>query len=188
MKAQMRKEIQKLLERMTAEEITAKSQSACERLIPEREFRDAEAVMMYVPMRGEVDTSQLAIACWQQDKTVLIPKVDWEHRHMHVVTCRSLADEMVKSKYGVPTPVGGEPWPIQQIDLVIVPALAYDLHGHRVGHGGGFYDRFLDQPLLRARTCGLAFEEQVVEELPVHDHDQSIDMLVTDCRILRFGQ
>jgi 5-formyltetrahydrofolate cyclo-ligase len=73
------------------------------------------------------------------------------------------------------------------IDLVIVPGLGFTTDGHRIGRGMGFYDRFLAQGDFIGVSCGLAFEEQVVPELPVLDHDIALSMLATDCGIRRFS-
>lgn len=186
MKSRIRKEIRRKLLAIGPDEAAAKSQAACRTVAALAEFKDAGAVMIYLPIPGEVDTAHLALTAFQQAKTVLVPKVDWTQRHMISVTYRSLDDEMIEDKYGVRVPAAGEPWPVEDIDFVIVPALGYDLRGHRLGRGGGFYDRFIGQPKMRATTCGIAFEVQVVEQLPIDDHDQPIDMLVTDTRTLRF--
>jgi len=186
MKRRIRRQIRAKLLAMPAEAAAAKSRAACGRLVETQPYKQADTVMMYIPLPGEVDTIYLALSAWQDDKTVLVPQVDWDHYHMIPVTCRSFEDEMIVSRHGLRTPANGEPWPLEQIDLIIVPALAYDLNGHRVGHGGGFYDRFLQQPQVHGASCGLGFEEQLVDELPVHDHDQRLDMLVTDARILTF--
>jgi 5-formyltetrahydrofolate cyclo-ligase len=66
--------------------------------------------------------------------------------------------------------------------------MAYDRQGGRLGRGGGYYDRFLGQPGLRAVRCGLAFAEQVVDELPTAPHDQPVDIVVTDQEVLRFNR
>jgi 5-formyltetrahydrofolate cyclo-ligase len=186
MKRHLRKEMKQLLEAMPPEEAAAKSQAACSALIGLEEFLAAQALMLYMPIRGEVDATPIALAAWQQDKTVLVPRVTWEQRHMIALRCRSLDDDFVEGSYGVREPVRGEPWPVEEIDMIVVPALAFDRAGNRLGRGGGFYDRFLDHEGVHAFTCGLAFGEQVVDELPAHGHDRAVHALVTDRQILRF--
>jgi 5-formyltetrahydrofolate cyclo-ligase len=83
--------------------------------------------------------------------------------------------------------VGGKPVPVNLVDLVIVPGLGFTANGYRIGRGMGFYDRFLAQSDFIGLSCGLAFEEQVVDELPVLDHDMPLSMLVTDNGIRRFA-
>ncbi len=187
MKRALRKEMLATLAAMSAQASAAKSHQACHHLISLEEFRSAQTVMMYLPMPREVDTAPLALAAWQDGKTVVVPRVYWDQRHMIPVLCKSLDDENLSpGRFGVREPLRGEPWPLEEIDLVVTPALAFDRQGHRLGRGGGFYDRFLASPHLRATVCGLGFAEQVVDELPTADNDHRLDVLVTDKEVLRF--
>ena len=77
---------------------------------------------------------------------------------------------------------GGEPSDIDEIDLVIVPGLAFDLHGHRLGYGTGYYDRFLKQ--TEATRVGVAFDVLTIDILPVAKHDVAMNTLVTESRII----
>ena len=187
MKRALRKEMLATLAAMSAEAVAAKSHQACRRVISLEEFRSAQTVMIYLPMPREMDTTALALTAWQDGKTVVAPRVLWGQRHMVPLLCRSLNDkDLSPGRFGVREPLEGEPWPLEEIDLVVTPALAFDRRGHRLGRGGGFYDRFLASPLLKATACGLGFAEQVVDELPVADNDHRLDMLVTDQEVLRF--
>ena len=105
---------------------------------------------------------------------------------MAAVRVESDRDQMVVTSNGIREPAREETWPLEEIDLVVVPALAYDRLGNRLGRGGGFYDRFLARLEMRTVVCGLAFAQQVVEELPTHATDHPVDLLVTDEEVLRF--
>ena len=129
----------------------------------------------------------IALAAWRSGKTVLSPKVVWELRQMVPTEIHSLEEGLVRTRQGLREPAEGRQWPDEDIDLIVVPALAYDRSGNRLGRGGGFYDRFLARPGLRATTCGLAFDEQLVDSVPVHTKDYPIDVLVTDRGVLRFS-
>ncbi len=171
---------------MSPEEIATKSHAASQRLMNLPEYRDAQVLMLYLPIPQEVDTASLALHAWQEEKIVLAPKVDWSQRHMLAVRIHSLDDGLTTGAFGLREPTVGNPWPIEEIDLIVVPALAYDRSGGRLGRGGGFYDRFLAEPGMRAVTCGLGFDEQVVDELPAERHDYPVSILVTDKELLRF--
>lgn len=151
------------------------------------EFAAARVVMLYLSMPTEVDTSPLALKCWQAGKTVVVPKVSWDQRRMLPVEISSLNDHMTTSGPGVREPIGGKPVPVDFIDLVVVPGLGFSARGYRIGRGMGFYDRFLAQGEFIGTSCGLAFEEQIVADLPVLDHDIPLSMLVTDQGIRRFA-
>jgi 5-formyltetrahydrofolate cyclo-ligase len=144
--------------------------------------------MLYLSMAHEVETAPLALRAWQEGKSVVVPKVSWDQKRMLPVEINSLhSDITTSSGLGVREPVGGKPVPINLIDLVIVPGLGFTANGFRIGRGMGFYDRFLAQPGFIGLSAGLAFEEQVVAELPVLDHDMPLSMLITDRGIRRFA-
>ncbi len=171
---------------MTPEAAAALSLAACESLLGLQEFALARSVMLYAPIAGEVDCRPIAVAGWRDGKTVLLPRVTWLLRHMEGVPVHSLDQPLIETRNGLREP-DGEPWPIEEIDLIVVPGLAYDRHGNRLGRGGGFYDRFLARPELAAHTCGLAFSVQVVGNIPVHPNDYPVKVLVTDKEVLRFN-
>lgn len=177
-----------VLAAMTPQAIGPKSHLACARLTGMEEFRAAGVVMAYLPMPEEVDTTAVIMAAWQAGKTVLAPKVSWEHKHMMAMEFHSLDTGLVLTRQGpkLMEPEYGEAWPVEEIDFVIVPALAFDAQGNRLGRGMGFYDRFL-AGCSKAFTCGLAFAEQVVQRVPTSDHDYPVDALVTDQQMYRFN-
>jgi len=87
---------------------------------------------------------------------------------------------------GVREPIAGKPIPVDFLDLVIVPGLGFTRTGQRIGRGMGFYDRFLATPEFIGISCGMAFEEQIVPDLPVLDHDIPLNMLATEGSVHRF--
>ena len=165
----------------------AKSIAATALLTSSPEFAAARVVMLYLSTPEEVDTATLALRCWQQGKLVVVPKVSWDQRRMMPVEISSLSDDqMTITGPGIREPKEGNPIPLAMIDLVVVPALGFTADGHRIGRGMGFYDRFLGQRDFLGVSCGFAFEEQIVPEMPTQEHDQPVAMLVTDRAIRRF--
>lgn len=160
---------------------------ACHRMFESREYVKAEVIMVYLALPMEVDTSSVVLRAWQDRKRVLAPKVSWNQRRMLPLEIRSLTDDLMVSNMGIREPVSGTPFPIRHIDLVIVPGLAFDEFGNRLGRGRGFYDRFLAHPEFEGVSCGMAFQTQVVTNVPVGPLDQGIDMLVTDGEVYRFN-
>ncbi len=186
MKALLRKQIKQSLVEMSPRSAAAKSRAACEALLATNEYQRADVIMLFIPIPLEVDAEPLAHAAWDAGKTVLAPRVNWQPPNMIAREIRSM-DELVPQRFSLREPVEGEPFPPGKIDLVLVPALAYDNRGNRLGRGGGFYDRFLSHPDLHAVTCGLAFCEQVVSEVPVESNDLPVEMIVTDAGVVRFN-
>lgn len=186
-KPTLRKQLKQTLVDLSPAQRHAKSVAATALLTSSPEFSAARIVMLYLSTPEEVDTATLALRCWQQGKTVVVPKVSWDQRRMMPVEITSLSDDqMTITGPGIREPKEGNPMPLGMIDLVVVPALGYTADGHRIGRGMGFYDRFLGQRDFLGVSCGLAFEEQVVPALPTQDHDQPVSMLVTDKAIRRF--
>lgn len=186
-KSLIRKELRARLEAMSDPQRHEKSVLACGHLLKCPEFDAARTVMLYLSTALEVDTAAIALRAWQEGKTVVVPKVSWDQKRMMPVEINSLAsDGLTVTGPGVREPIAGKPIPTEFIDLVIVPGMGFTQAGHRIGRGMGFYDRFLAQPDFLGISCGLAFDEQVLDELPVLEHDMSLSMLVTDRGIRRF--
>lgn len=171
---------------MTPAERDAASRRASHRLFELEAYITAEVVMVYLSIPTEIDTTAVVLRSWQDRKRVLAPKVSWEQRRMIPVEIVSLADDLAASSMGMREPVKGIPFPVGLIDLIIVPGLAFDEIGNRLGRGSGFYDRFLAHPECRATACGFAFELQVVPNVPTSFHDRPIDLLVTDEKVRPF--
>lgn len=188
MKTGVRKQMRALLKSLSPDQIADRSRRACRLMAKLPEFQSAGVVMVYLSLPEEVDTTALVLDAFKAGKTVLAPKVSWEHRHMEALEVRSLETGLATTTKGPPVrePVYGEPWPVEEIDFVVIPALAFDRRGNRLGRGMGFYDRFLSGNRLHAFKCGLAFAEQVVDAVPVGDNDVPVDALVTDAQSLRF--
>jgi 5-formyltetrahydrofolate cyclo-ligase len=186
-KANVRRELRELLAGMSEEQRHANSVSACSLLTASPEFHAARVVMLYLSTASEVDTAPLALRCWQQNKTVVVPKVSWDQRRMLPVEITSLKDGMTTTGPNIREPISGKPIPTDLIDLVVVPGLGFTPSGYRIGRGMGFYDRFLALPEFIGLSCGLAFENQVIEDMPLLDHDMPLSMLVTNRGILRFA-
>ena len=186
-KSAIRKNLRELLARMTDEQRHAKSLAACALITASREFDAARVVMLYLSTAQEVDTAPLALRAWQAGKTVVVPKVSWDQRRMLPIEISSLTTGLTSTGPGIREPIAGKPCPTEFIDLVIVPGLGFTNTGYRIGRGMGFYDRFLAQHDFLGLSCGLAFSEQIVDNLPVLDHDIPLSMLATDQGLRRFA-
>src|SRR5918993_986703 len=182
----VRRKLRETLAAMTDADRHAKSVAAGRVVCGSPEFAAARVVMLYLSTPTEVDTAPIALRAWQDGKQVVVPKVSWDQRRILPVEISSLKDGLTNTG-PVREPIEGKPIPLDLIDLVIVPGLGFTGTGFRIGRGMGFYDRFLAQADFCGRSCGLAFEEQVLETLPVLDHDVPLSMLATDTGIRRFA-
>jgi 5-formyltetrahydrofolate cyclo-ligase len=144
--------------------------------------------MIYLSLPHEVDTAAVILSAWQQGKTIAVPKVSWQQRHMIPVIITSLDTGFSTEVGGLRNPITGLPMPIEEIDLVVAPGLGFDRKGNRIGRGGSYYDRFFANKELRAVKCGFAFEDQVVDTVPTDERDMRMDILVTDDEVIYFNK
>jgi len=186
-KEQLRRKLQKCLLEISAKQRSEKSKKSCRNLISTPQFQNASAIMMYLSLPHEVDTSEAILCAWQLGKTVVVPKVSWQQRHMIPVQINSLETGFSTGASGLRNPITGVPMPLEEIDLVVTPALGFDRKGNRLGRGGSYYDRFFASKELRATRCGFAFAEQLIDSVPLAEHDEPIDFLVTDDGVIYFN-
>lgn len=186
-KQDLRQRLRQIIAEIPQEQLSTRSLRAAHRIFEQPEYVRAEAVMVFLSLPSEPDTTPIVLRAWQDGKRVLAPKVSWNQRRMLPMEIRSLTDDLVTSTMGIREPISGVPFPISLLELVIVPGLGFDEYGNRLGRGRGFYDRFLAHPEFAGTACGLALEEQVVPTIPAGPLDRPIDMLVTDAGVRRFS-
>jgi len=187
-KMQLRRELQSCLLAMPPERRSEKSKKVCQNLVSTPQFQSASAIMMYLSLLHEVDTSEAILYAWQLGKIVAVPKISWEQRHMIPVRINSLETGFSTEVAELRNPITGVPMPIGEIDLVVAPALGFDRKGNRLGRGGSYYDRFFANPELKAVRCGFAFVEQMLDSIPVTEGDVPVDFLVTDEEVIYFTE
>jgi 5-formyltetrahydrofolate cyclo-ligase len=186
-KAQLRQQLRRVLLELNSEQMAEKNKRLSQNLIRCKEFSAVSTIMMYLALPHEADTSEAMLCAWQSGKTVAAPKISWQQRHMIPVEIKTLDTGFSTEYGGLRNPVKGVPIPFAEIELVVTPGLGFDKSGNRLGRGGSYYDRFLSHPMLKAVKCGLAFSEQVIDEVPTDSHDVPLDMLVTDEKVWYFN-
>jgi len=187
-KVELRRQLRSCLLSLPDEQRKRKSRKACGNLVSTEQFQKASTVMMFLSLPHEVDTAEAILHAWQLGKTVAVPKISWQQRHMLPVGIHSLETGFSTGVGGLRNPVNGVPIPFAQIDLVVSPALGFDRQGNRLGRGGAFYDRFFGNRELTAARCGLAFTEQILAFIPVTQSDKPVDFLVTDEGVISCDQ
>jgi 5-formyltetrahydrofolate cyclo-ligase len=150
------------------------------------EFARARVLMVTLPFRSEWDATLLARAALAAGRIVAAPRVDPVARMLRVLRIVDLARDVEPGYRGIPEPRAAcPPIPLAEIDWILVPGLAFDTSGRRLGYGGGFYDRLLPLlPRAAPRVAG-AFELQVVAAVPASPHDVAVDWIVTEQRTLQ---
>jgi 5-formyltetrahydrofolate cyclo-ligase len=185
-KKELRTKLRRVLASLSAERIAEQSRRAAQHLFAQPEYASCEIMMIYLSLPTEADTTHIVLQAWQDRKKIVAPQVSWDSRQMTPVEIRDLDEDVGQNQFGIREPIRGMPIPIELIDLVIVPGLAFDPFGNRLGRGRGFYDRFLGKASFRGVACGFALEDQVVDSIPSGPHDQKVSLLVTDQKVRRF--
>jgi 5-formyltetrahydrofolate cyclo-ligase len=153
------------------------------------DFRAARAVLLSLAFRTEWETRPLLEAALALGKIVGAPRVNPAQRMLETYAIANLERDLGSGFHGIDEPLPHcRPLALDAIDWVLVPGVAFDTHGHRIGYGGGYYDRLL--PLLRsdARRVAGAFELQVVEQVPAAMHDLQVDAVVTERRTMEIAR
>lgn len=183
-KSDIRKRMRALLASMTEQQRHEASVNVCNRVIALESFDHATTVMLYMPLATEVDVTPIALRCFRRGQMVCVPKVDWNKRDMHPVEVTSLDDHVMDcDEHGVRVPKNCRQVPIGMIDLILVPGLAFDPRGNRLGRSAGYFDRFLAKVKSSVTKIGVAFDQQIVDNLPTKPHDVAMDIVVTDRRV-----
>jgi 5-formyltetrahydrofolate cyclo-ligase len=186
-KDQLRRMLMKRLLAISSEQRTERSRKACRNLASTPQFQQASTIMMFLSLPHEVDTSEAILHAWQLGKAVSVPKISWQQRHMIAVQINSLETGFSTAASGLKNPISGLPVPFEEIDLVVTPGLGFDKKGNRLGRGAAYYDRFFANEELKADRCGFGFAEQYIDDIPVSEHDEPVEILVTDEDIVYFN-
>jgi 5-formyltetrahydrofolate cyclo-ligase len=144
-------------------------------------FRRAKTVCCYVALPYEVQTWRMIEAMLSQGKRVVVPLTQPRSRRLRLSEVQDPGRELTRGTFGVlePHPWAVRPVPLRDVDLVLVPGLAFDRFGHRLGHGHGYFDRFLARVPKTTPTVGLAFRFQLLDRLPVAWHDLAVQKVLT---------
>ena len=186
-KGEIRRRILMLRNAMPPESIAVKSAEIVRRLMELREIRDSSTLMVFLSFGSEVHTDDLIRWGWGEGKRIVVPLCCPETREL--MPCRIDGfEELESGHYGIREPKASrfQSVPQREIDAVLIPAVAFDWRGCRVGYGGGYYDRFLPE-VPQAAKIGAAFACQIVAEIPADPYDVTVDQIVTEKGIISSG-
>lgn len=166
--------------KLSKEEHKAYSQSIYHRLIGSKFYENSNTIMTFISFKDEVDTHRLIKNSLKIGKRVTVPITYPETKEIKPSEILSF-DELEIGFYNILTPKKDYIRLIkpEEIDLILVPGLAFDRRGYRVGYGGGYYDRFLEK-YPNITTIGICFDLQIIEELPKEDFDIPVDFIITE--------
>ena len=168
-------------------DIMDKSLTIVNRLLGTDAYQKAEWLFPYVSYGSEVDTLSLIEAALKQGKKVAVPILKDLHKNKMVFCQIDSVKDLVSGHFGILEPVYKEDRVVEPNGktLMIVPGVAFDLNGYRLGQGGGYYDRYLAEHKGLA-NYGLAYEEQIVDRIMINGYDIRMNGLVTDLKVYKW--
>jgi 5-formyltetrahydrofolate cyclo-ligase len=180
-KAKLRQKIHGGLERMTVPERAAASAQACVLLQRQTIWKNAQAILFFAPLPRELNVWPLVFDSLSANKLIALPRFDSTTNRYVACQIKNPARDIRTGKFGIREPTGlCNIVPLNRLDFVLIPGVAFDLQGRRLGRGKGFYDQLLED--VRGVTCGVAFDEQIVAEIPVEPHDVRLHCILTPTR------
>ena len=173
-KQQLRQAIRQRKRAMTQEEIEDRSRSLCEKFLKSDDYRCCTCLYGYLPYNQEVRTWPILHQALADGKQVAVPKVYGDEMKFIYLTDLT---QVATGYAGIPEPIADDPVAEQQDALVLMPGLAFDPQGHRIGYGGGFYDKFLSRE-PKHPTVALCYEFQMVDHLETEQFDIPVDTVI----------
>ncbi len=184
-KSILRKNALHMRDSLSTDEVNEKSRVIVNQLMMTVEYKKSKFIMCYVDFRNEVSTRTLINESLKLGKRVAVPVIVTleNHKKDMIPSEISTIEELKPGTYGILEPEKIKPVDPSELDLIVVPGVAFDMSKNRIGYGAGYYDRFLEKTPLCSKI-GLAFEIQINESIFCEDHDIALDRIITEERIL----
>jgi len=182
LKSDLRQKIRAALGKVSMAVRTVESHDLCRRLEPQ--LQSAHTILFFAPLPDELDVWPLLEKLLKTKKVCALPAFDAETQFYSARRVTDLETDIFTGKFGVSEPLPGcEVIPLDRFDLVLVPGVAFDLDGNRLGRGRGFYDRILAQ--ASGVKCGVAYDFQLVDDIPTESHDAKVNFIFTPSRCVK---
>ena len=185
-KSQIRTDVAAALAALSDQQVAEKTSAIEKRLFDFANFLEAKVALLYVNNDNEVATPSILKRTHAYNKIIVLPAFNTETYSMALMKVDALEKDLTPGPRGVlePNPARCKDVPIERIDIAIIPAVALDEKGGRIGSGEGYYDRLIPELSITTRKVALAFEEQIIPQVPIESHDKHIDIIITDKRII----
>jgi 5-formyltetrahydrofolate cyclo-ligase len=185
LKKKTRKEMVHLLESMSPVVKKAKDRIIENTFLNLKEYKEARNVMLFASFRNEVDTFPVIKDALSNKQNVVLPRVNTHEKKLDLYVIRDI-EELRPGYANIPEPEVDETrtFSVKDVDLIMIPGLAFDPSGRRLGYGGGYYDRLLDRLGSKPYRIAIAYGEQLIDEVPATEHDETVNIIVTDLRTI----
>ncbi|MBW2513306.1 MAG: 5-formyltetrahydrofolate cyclo-ligase [Deltaproteobacteria bacterium] len=185
-KSDIRNRVVAVIESLSAEELAEKTSRIEKRLFEFANFMEANISLLYMPQKYVVDTKKIIQRCFDYRKIVALPAFNTEKHGMLPYKVDAFETDLTLGPRNImePDPERCKIIPIDRIDIAIIPGVALDEKGGRIGSGEGYYDRLIGKLPITTRKVALALECQIVQQVPMESHDKFMDIIITEDRII----
>jgi 5-formyltetrahydrofolate cyclo-ligase len=185
-KSQIREKTAQKLAALAAKDIAEKTKAIEDKLFDFANFLESKIALMYVNNENEVPTENILQRAFHYGKIVVLPAYSPENFEMTLKKVDNLRKDLQMGPRHIQQPHENrcKIVPIEKIDIAIIPAVALDEKGGRIGSGEGYYDRLIPNLAITTRKVALAFEDQIVPQVPIESHDKHVDIIITEERVI----
>ncbi|MBW1758786.1 MAG: 5-formyltetrahydrofolate cyclo-ligase [Deltaproteobacteria bacterium] len=185
-KLEIRKNIETIINKLSDVEIAKKREIIRNRLFEFANFVEAKIALLYIARGIEVDTMKVIKKCCEKNKVVVIPVFGTDKYKVNLFKVDHPDTDLKLGLNGILEPDANrcKIVPIDCIDIAIIPGVAFDEKGGRIGLGEGYYDRLIPKLPITTRKVAVAFEEQIIQQVPMASHDKYVDIIISDKRVI----
>jgi 5-formyltetrahydrofolate cyclo-ligase len=185
-KQEIRDEIASRIAALKPDAVAEKTRAIEDRLFEFANFLESRIALLYTPAANEVATLDIIERSFAYSKIIVLPAFDPETYQMALMKIDDPENDLIEGPRGnlEPNPERCKAVPIDCLDIAIIPGIALDEKGGRIGSGQGYYDRLIPNLPITTRKVGLVFEDQIVPLVPQESHDKHVDIIVTEARII----
>lgn len=185
-KHDIRREIALQIDELPEEALVDRNKKIEDRLFEFANFLEAKIVLLYLDGKLEVASRNIIKRSYGLNKIVVLPVLDAEPSPLTLLKVDNLETDLMKTAGDMmsPNPDRCKRVPIDRIDIALIPGVAFDEKGGRLGMGDGYYDRLIPKLPVTTRKVALAFDDQVLAQVPMESHDKQVDIIITEKRII----
>jgi len=185
-KKEIRNQVASKIADLSDEQLMEKELRIENRLFEFANFLEAGIALLYVNGKNEVSTQKILKRCYDYNKIVILPAFDADNMSIKLMKVDRPDKDLRVGQKGVlePDPERCKIVPVDCIDIAVIPSIALDEKGARIGSGDGYYDRLIPELSITTRKVTLAIEEQLVQQVPMESHDKHVDIIITEKRII----
>ena len=182
----IREKISITLSELSESELADKTKAVENRLFEFANFFESKIVLLYINNVNEVNTEQIIEKSLKLNKIVIFPAIDTKNHEIKLMKIDNIETDLKNGSRGILEPDAEKckVVPVECIDIAIIPGIAFDEKGSRIGSGDGYYDRLIPKLPITARKVGIAFEDQIIKQIPTESHDRHVDIIITEKRII----